>query len=81
MVYPSEPEFEQVALCFRIQEADTLTKLRSLQAYAEVASSVASFIKKNPEYQKALDIVSIPERIVMFRCASFARICLGEMLK
>jgi hypothetical protein len=37
------------------------------QAYAEVASSVAPFIKANPEYAKALEIISIPERIVQFR--------------
>jgi glutamate dehydrogenase (NADP+) len=25
------------------------------------------FLKKNPEYQKALDVVQIPERVIQFR--------------
>jgi glutamate dehydrogenase (NADP+) len=38
-----------------------------VQAYAEVATSVEPFIQKNPEYAKALEIISIPERVIQFR--------------
>ncbi|KAE8215322.1 hypothetical protein CF327_g1400 [Tilletia walkeri] len=37
------------------------------QALGELTSTLASFLKKNPDYQKALDIVQIPERIITFR--------------
>ncbi|CAD6884946.1 unnamed protein product [Tilletia caries] len=37
------------------------------QALGELTSTLGSFLKKNPEYQKALDIVQIPERIITFR--------------
>ncbi len=37
------------------------------QALNELATSLAPFLKANPEYQKALEIVQIPERIVQFR--------------
>jgi len=37
------------------------------QALAEVTESVQPFIKANPEYAKALEIVQVPERVVQFR--------------
>jgi glutamate dehydrogenase (NADP+) len=37
------------------------------QALNELTRSLQPFIKANPEYQKALDIVQIPERVVQFR--------------
>ncbi|KAK0517895.1 NADP-dependent glutamate dehydrogenase [Tilletia horrida] len=37
------------------------------QALGELTSTLGSFLKKNPDYQKALDIVQIPERIITFR--------------
>lgn len=37
------------------------------QALWELTSSLESFLKANPSYQKALDIVQIPERVLQFR--------------
>jgi len=37
------------------------------QAVNELTTSLGPFLKANPEYQKALDIVKIPERILQFR--------------
>ncbi|KAK0546587.1 NADP-dependent glutamate dehydrogenase [Tilletia horrida] len=37
------------------------------QAVGEVTGTLATFLKHNPEYQKALDIIQIPERIITFR--------------
>ncbi|KAI5116019.1 hypothetical protein M0805_005025 [Coniferiporia weirii] len=37
------------------------------QALNELTSTLQSFLKANPEYQRALDIVQIPERIIQFR--------------
>ncbi|KAH9904746.1 NADP-specific glutamate dehydrogenase [Xylariomycetidae sp. FL2044] len=39
------------------------------QAYKELASTLedSSLFQKNPEYRKALEVVSIPERIIQFR--------------
>jgi len=37
------------------------------QARHELTSSLTAFLKANPEYQKALDIVQIPERVLQFR--------------
>ena len=37
------------------------------QALHEVSGSLEVFLKANPEYRKALEIVQIPERVVQFR--------------
>ncbi|TRM60331.1 Glutamate/Leucine/Phenylalanine/Valine dehydrogenase-domain-containing protein [Schizophyllum amplum] len=37
------------------------------QALNELKVSLTSFLKANPEYEKALEIVQIPERIIQFR--------------
>ncbi|KAJ3557166.1 hypothetical protein NM688_g1623 [Phlebia brevispora] len=37
------------------------------QALNEVTASLEVFLKANPEYKKALEIVQVPERIVQFR--------------
>ncbi|CEH17540.1 nadp-specific glutamate dehydrogenase [Ceraceosorus bombacis] len=37
------------------------------QALHEVETTLAPFLKKYPEYKKALEIVQIPERIIQFR--------------
>lgn len=37
------------------------------QARDELAQSLAFFLEKNPQYQKALEIVQIPERVIQFR--------------
>ena len=37
------------------------------QALNELTSTLQTFLKANPEYQKALDIVQIPERVIQFR--------------
>jgi glutamate dehydrogenase (NADP+) len=37
------------------------------QALHELTTSLGPFLKANPEYQKALDIVQIPERVIQFR--------------
>ncbi|KIY47306.1 glutamate dehydrogenase [Fistulina hepatica ATCC 64428] len=37
------------------------------QALNELATSLAPFLRAHPEYQKALDIVQIPERVIHFR--------------
>ncbi|THV07142.1 NADP-specific glutamate dehydrogenase [Dendrothele bispora CBS 962.96] len=37
------------------------------QALHELTTSLETFLKKNPTYQKALDIVQIPERVIQFR--------------
>lgn len=37
------------------------------QALNEVKLTLAPFLKKHPEYQKALDIVQVPERVIQFR--------------
>jgi glutamate dehydrogenase (NADP+) len=37
------------------------------QALNELTISVAYFLSKNPVYQKALDVVQVPERVVQFR--------------
>ncbi|KAE9391400.1 hypothetical protein BT96DRAFT_1001351 [Gymnopus androsaceus JB14] len=51
---PSEPEFEQL-------------EGTVLQALSELTTSLNAFLKANPSYQKALDIVQIPERVLQFR--------------
>ncbi|KAF5389724.1 hypothetical protein D9757_006001 [Collybiopsis confluens] len=37
------------------------------QALAELKTSLSVFLKANPSYQKALDIVQVPERVIQFR--------------
>lgn len=37
------------------------------QALNELTSTLQNFLKANPEYQKALDIVQVPERVIQFR--------------
>ncbi|KAH8116201.1 NADP-specific glutamate dehydrogenase [Phellopilus nigrolimitatus] len=37
------------------------------QALNELTSSLQPFLKANPEYQRALDVVQVPERLVQFR--------------
>ncbi|KAF9258181.1 glutamate dehydrogenase [Marasmius fiardii PR-910] len=37
------------------------------QALAELTLSLQPFLKANPQYQKALDIVQVPERVIQFR--------------
>ena len=37
------------------------------QALAELTTSLQPFLKANPHYQKAFDIVQIPERVIQFR--------------
>ncbi|KAK7439782.1 NADP-dependent glutamate dehydrogenase [Stygiomarasmius scandens] len=37
------------------------------QALSELTLSLEYFLKKNPSYQKALEIVQIPERVIQFR--------------
>lgn len=37
------------------------------QALNELTQSLGPFLKKNPEYKKALEIVQIPERVIQFR--------------
>ncbi|KAI0472101.1 NADP-specific glutamate dehydrogenase [Xylariaceae sp. FL0804] len=41
------------------------------QAYKELASTLenSSLFKKNPEYRKALEVISVPERVIQFRVA------------
>lgn len=38
-----------------------------MQALKEIETTLAPFLKKNPEYKKALEIVQIPERVIQFR--------------
>lgn len=37
------------------------------QALSELQGSLVHFLAENPQYEKALDIVQIPERVVQFR--------------
>jgi glutamate dehydrogenase (NADP+) len=37
------------------------------QALNELSTSLTPFLKANPDYQKALDVVQIPERVLQFR--------------
>jgi len=37
------------------------------QAVYEITSTLEPFLKKNPEYRRALEVVQIPERIINFR--------------
>ena len=37
------------------------------QALTELTQSLQVFLKANPEYQKALEIIQVPERVVQFR--------------
>lgn len=37
------------------------------QALKELTTTLAPFLKKHPEYQKALDIVQVAERVIQFR--------------
>lgn len=37
------------------------------QALNELATSLGPFLKANPSYQKALEVVQIPERVIQFR--------------
>lgn len=67
MVLPSEPEFEQVRCPYYDHVNLILILINDAQAVQEITSTLAPFIAKHPEYQKALDIVQIPERIVQFR--------------
>lgn len=41
--------------------------MRVIQALAEVTASIQPFLKANPEYEKALEIVQVPERVIQFR--------------
>ena len=66
MVHPSEPEFEQVSFvgaCFSSSELMSYL----LQALNELTSTLQPFLKANPEYQRALDVVQVPERVIQFR--------------
>ena len=38
-----------------------------IQALAELKNSLKAFLAANPEYEKALEIVQIPERVLQFR--------------
>ena len=37
------------------------------QALHELTQSLQTFLKANPDYQRALDVVQIPERVIQFR--------------
>lgn len=37
------------------------------QALYELTTSLSTFLKANPSYQKALEVVQIPERVIQFR--------------
>ena len=37
------------------------------QALSELTQSLEVFLKANPSYQKALEIIQIPERVLQFR--------------
>lgn len=37
------------------------------QAVYEITSTLEPFLVKNPDYRRALEVVSIPERIINFR--------------
>ena len=37
------------------------------QALYELTQSLQVFLKANPEYEKALEIIQVPERVVQFR--------------
>ena len=37
------------------------------QALNELTITIAPFLAKNPEYERALEVVQIPERIIQFR--------------
>jgi len=37
------------------------------QAVNEITSTLSPFLSKHPEYQKALDVAQIPERVIQFR--------------
>ena len=37
------------------------------QALNELTVSLGPFLKANPAYQKALEIIQIPERVIQFR--------------
>jgi len=37
------------------------------QAVKEVTSTLGPFLAKHPEYQRALDVAQIPERVIQFR--------------
>lgn len=39
----------------------------NVQAVHEITSTLTPFLEKHPEYQRALDIVQIPERVIQFR--------------
>jgi glutamate dehydrogenase (NADP+) len=65
MVYPVEPEFEQVRGLPPISWNPRLIGFG--KALNELSTSLGPFLKANPEYQKALDIVQIPERVLQFR--------------
>lgn len=37
------------------------------QALTELTVTLQPFLKANPDYQRALDVVQIPERVIQFR--------------
>ncbi|KAF8336579.1 NADP-specific glutamate dehydrogenase [Cantharellus anzutake] len=37
------------------------------QVLKEITTTLQPFLKRNPEYQRALDVVQIPERVIQFR--------------
>ena len=64
MVLPVEPEYEQVASFISCNNPSMFTRFQALN---ELKQSLSYFLAQNPTYEKALDVVQIPERVVQFR--------------
>lgn len=65
MVLPVEPEFEQACRMTSSILGENINSM--IQALAELKNSLKAFLAANPEYEKALEIVQIPERVLQFR--------------
>jgi len=65
---PSEPEFQQ-AYNGELPSQPGSCPGAEVVTPAELVSSLenSSLFKKNPEYRTALEVVSVPERIIQFR--------------
>ena len=66
---PSEPEFEQAYKGELCLFGALATAQKLIECYIELASTLenSSLFEKNPEFKKALQVASIPERIIQFR--------------
>lgn len=64
-LHPNPNSSRYVTICTMLDGIQGFNGLS--QAKDELITSLGSFLKENPEYHKALEVVQIPERVIQFR--------------